>query len=78
MPCFNAFCAARALPSVVFGPLDFAPLRRLASARAWLTGTAARGAASALDMGRIPWLEVGWRRGIAAAPGRAVLAEATV
>jgi hypothetical protein len=33
----------RALPSDVFGPLDFAPFLRLASARALLTSTAARG-----------------------------------
>jgi hypothetical protein len=33
MPCFSAFCAARALPSTVFGPRDFAPFFRLASAR---------------------------------------------
>jgi hypothetical protein len=42
MPCFSAFCADRALPSSVFGPRDFAPFLRLASARASLTGTAAR------------------------------------
>jgi hypothetical protein len=35
-PCFSAFCAERALPSAVLGPRDFAPLRRLASARALL------------------------------------------
>ena len=50
MPCFSAFCADLALPSSVFGPRDFAPFLRLASARALLTGTAARGAAPALDM----------------------------
>jgi hypothetical protein len=50
MPCFSAFCAARALPSGVFGPRDLAPFRRLASARALLTGTAARGAAPTFDM----------------------------
>jgi hypothetical protein len=42
--------AARAFPSGVLGPRDFAPLRRLAAARALLVGTAARGAAPALDM----------------------------
>jgi hypothetical protein len=45
-----AFCAERALPSGVFGPRELAPLRRLASARALLTETAARGAAPTLDM----------------------------
>jgi hypothetical protein len=40
------------LPSGVFGPRDLAPLRRLASARALLTETAAR-AAPALDMAGI-------------------------
>ena len=35
--------AERALPSGVFGPRDFAPFLRLASARALLTGAAARG-----------------------------------
>jgi hypothetical protein len=34
---------------MVLGPRDILPLRRLASARAWLTGAAAR-AAPALDM----------------------------
>jgi hypothetical protein len=38
------------LPSSVFGPRDFPPLRRLASARALLIGTAARGAAPSSDM----------------------------
>jgi hypothetical protein len=32
-------------PSAVLGPRDFAPFLRLASARLWLTETAARGAA---------------------------------
>ena len=45
MPCLNAFCAERALPAGVFGPRDFAPFLRLASARALDTGTAARSAA---------------------------------
>jgi hypothetical protein len=38
------------LPSGVLGPRDLAPFLRLASARALLTETAARGAAPALDM----------------------------
>jgi hypothetical protein len=46
----SAFCAARALPSAELGPRDRAPFRRLASARALLTETAAHGAAPALDM----------------------------
>jgi hypothetical protein len=50
MPCLSAFCAERALPSGVFGPRDFAPLRRLASTRALLIWTAARGAAPVLGM----------------------------
>jgi hypothetical protein len=50
MPCLSAFCADLALPSSVFGPLDLAPLRRLASARTLDTGAAARDAAPALDM----------------------------
>jgi hypothetical protein len=50
MPCFNGFRADPALPSSVLGPRDLAPFLRLASARAWLTGTAARSAAVALDM----------------------------
>ena len=57
-PCLSAFCAERALPSGVFGPHDFAPLRRLASARALLMGTA-HGAAPALDMAGFLWLENG-------------------
>jgi hypothetical protein len=52
MPCLMAFCAARALPSEVFGPRDLAPFFRLASARALLTGTAAADAAPPLDMTR--------------------------
>ena len=51
------------------GPRDFAPFLRLASARALLTGvaarpgapaagTAARGAAPSFDMAGFPWLEV--------------------
>ena len=47
------------LPSGVLGPREFAPLRRLASARALVTGTAARCAAPALDMAVI----LGWRPG---------------
>jgi hypothetical protein len=43
MPCFKAFRAERGLPSLVLGPRDFARLRLLASAWAWLVGTAARG-----------------------------------
>jgi hypothetical protein len=50
MPCLSAFCAARALPSGVFGPRDLAPFLRLAAARALLIGTAARGAAPTFDM----------------------------
>jgi hypothetical protein len=67
MPCLSAFCAERALPSGVFGPRDLAPFLRLASARALDTGTAARGAAPALDMAVI----LDWRMilGMAAAPG---------
>jgi hypothetical protein len=42
-PCLSAFCGARALPSGDLGPRDFAPFLRLASARALLTETAARG-----------------------------------
>jgi hypothetical protein len=59
----SAFCAERALPAGVFGPRDLAPLRRLASARALLTGTAADGAAPIRDMAVILWLELGadWR-----------------
>jgi hypothetical protein len=38
------------LPAGVFGPRDFAPFRRLASARALLIVTAARGAAPVLGM----------------------------
>jgi hypothetical protein len=50
-PCFRAFCDERALPSGVFGPRDFAPLRRLASARALRLGRAVPGAPAAwLDM----------------------------
>jgi hypothetical protein len=52
MPCFSAFCAERVLPSRVFGPCDFAPFLRLASARASDTETAARGATPDLDMAR--------------------------
>lgn len=33
-PCLRAFCAERALPAALVGPLLFAPLRRLASAAA--------------------------------------------
>jgi hypothetical protein len=33
-PCRSAFLATRALPAALTGPRDFAPLRRLASARA--------------------------------------------
>jgi hypothetical protein len=54
MPCFSAFCADRALPSGLFGPRDFAPFLRLASARPLDTGTAAADAAPALDMAGIP------------------------
>jgi hypothetical protein len=50
MPCLSAFCADLALPSEVFGPRDFAPFLRLASARALDTATAARGAAPLSDM----------------------------
>jgi hypothetical protein len=57
MPGLSAFCAERAFPSAVFGPRDFAPFLRLASARALLTGTAAQRAAPALDMTVI----LGWR-----------------
>jgi hypothetical protein len=57
----SAFCAARALPSGVFGPRDLAPFLRLASARALEAGAgartcapeteaAARAAAPSLDM----------------------------
>jgi len=56
----STFRAERALPSEVFGPRDVAPLRRLASARALLIGTAARGAAPMRDMaGSLGWR---WRR----------------
>ena len=58
----SAFCAERALPSAVFGPRYLAPFFRLASARALLTGTAARGAVPELDMAGIPcWLGSGGR-----------------
>jgi hypothetical protein len=50
MPCFSAFRADLALPSSVFGPRDFAPFWRLASARALLTGTAGPTAAPIRDM----------------------------
>jgi hypothetical protein len=33
-PCLRAFCELRALPAALFGPRDFAPLIRLARARA--------------------------------------------
>jgi hypothetical protein len=57
--------APRALPSGVFGPRDFAPFLRLASARALLTETAARGAAPIRDMAGFL---AGWRV-VAEAPG---------
>jgi hypothetical protein len=73
----SAFRAERALPSAVFGPRDFAPFFRLAAARAWLIGTAARGAAPVLDMAVILWWRgkdgAGWRV-MAEAPGRAAMA----
>ena len=46
----SRFRPGRALPSEVFGPRDFAPFFRLASARALDTGTAAPRTAPALDM----------------------------
>jgi hypothetical protein len=52
--------AAFLVASSVVGPRDFAPLRRLASARALLIATAARGAAPALDVAVI----LGWRWGL--------------
>ena len=54
----SAICDDRALPSGVFGPHDFAPLRRLASARALLMG-AAQGAAPMLDMAGVLVAEMG-------------------
>jgi hypothetical protein len=56
----SAFCAERALPSGVFGPRDFAPFRRLVSARVLVAGTAARAAAPRLDMAGI----LDWRVGL--------------
>ena len=59
-------CAERALPSGVFGPRDFAPLLRLASAGALLTEAAARRAAPIRDMAVIlgsRGLEVGAAEG---------------
>jgi hypothetical protein len=55
------------LPSGVVGPRDFAPFRRLASARALLVGWAARCAAPMVDMAGIL---AGWGRqkGLAGAP----------
>jgi hypothetical protein len=58
---FSASCADLTLPSAVFGP-HLAPCLRLASARALLVSTAARGAASIREMAVIPGLEtgIGW------------------
>jgi hypothetical protein len=61
MPCLSAFCADLALPSGVFGPRDLAPFLRLAAARAWDTGTAARRGANT-GQGGDPWLEAGGGR----------------
>jgi hypothetical protein len=49
----SPFRAERALPAAVLGPRDRAPFFRLASARALLTETAARGAAPTLDMAEV-------------------------
>jgi hypothetical protein len=73
MPCLSAFCAERALPSGVLGPRDFVPFLRLASARALLTETAARGAARTLDMAVILGWSGGWLEGDAEAPERTAL-----
>jgi hypothetical protein len=59
-PCLSAFCAARALPSSVFGPRDLAPFLRLASARVVLTDTVALGAAPIRDMAVDLGLRFGW------------------
>jgi hypothetical protein len=65
-PCLSAFRDERALPSGLFGPRDFAPFLRLASARAllmiaararaWLSDSAAlvRAAARWSSMAGIP------------------------
>ena len=68
MPCLSAFCAERALPSGVFGPRDFAPFVRLASARALLSGDG-RARRGAYDW---TWREIlDWRVGLemAESPG---------
>ena len=74
----RAFCADLALPSGVLGPRDVAPLRRLASARALVTVTAARDTAPALDMAVILGLKTGagWRA--VAALGRVALEKGAV
>jgi hypothetical protein len=50
--------APRALPSGVFGPRDFAPFLRLASARAFRIGTAAADAAPIREMAESLWTGV--------------------
>ena len=66
----------RGLAFSVVGPRDFAPLRRLAAARAWLAGTAAHETAPGLDMAVIlVWREIGGRVATAA-PARAAAGEA--
>ena len=76
-PCLSAFFDERALPSGVLGPRDFAPFLRLASARAWDTGTAARAIArSGWGAGPQPrseraiqygtWRSFLWREGVVA------------
>jgi hypothetical protein len=81
-PCFSAFCAERALPASVFGPRDFAPLRRLASALALgaegRLGTAAprlcmAGLLAVMERERERERENRRRRSAAAGPKRASL-----